>query len=380
MRDEELRSRLQALAVAGRPVPDPAAMGAVRRRGRRKLEGAAALVLAGLLVMVGGVRLASEAGHRPGVGPIVPVAPPAGPPAAAAPATFVAQVGDGAARRTAIVDARTGRVVRQVPGSTRRTELAVDAVVGPDLRSMYLPAGGPGPGSPCNQGWTRLDLATGARQPAFGGLTGVGEFSLSADGGTLAYLHTSGPTALDWAQFQMRCRTELAVRDLASGRQRVWAIPAGASVRGLQLSPDGTRLVYLLTRTSGGDELLHLLPLAGTATVTDGDDLPAAGDCGPTMWRFLDDRSLLAFTSHGCGGGYDNLLVRYDLTTRQVASTIPLGLKVEPFTMDVDRTGRHVLITVAGKPDDQHPATAYVVHGNRLQRVPFQGDCWQADW
>jgi hypothetical protein len=382
MHEQELRSRLQALAAAGRVAPGPAAVDAVRRRARRRLLGATGLVLVGLLVAVGGVRLATEAGERPGVAPIVPVAPPTGPPAAVAPATFVGQVGDGDSRRTIIVDAATGRIVREVPGSARRSDLVADVVVGPDLRSIYLPADGPGPASACNAGWTRLDLATGARQPAFGGLTGVEEFSLSADGRTLAYLHTSGPATLDYASVRMRCRTELVVRELASGRQRVWTIPPGGSVQGLQLSPDGTRLVYLLTRASDDNQLLHLLPLAGTASVEDGHDLPAAGDCGPTMWRFLDDRRLLALGSQGCdgSGGYDNLLVRYDLETRQVVSTDPLGLPVEPFGLDVDRSGRHVLIAVAGKPNDQHPATVYVIRDGRPQPVPFAGDCWQADW
>jgi hypothetical protein len=379
--EEELRSRLQALAAAGRVAPDAAAFGAVRRRTRRRLEGAVALVLVGLLVAVGGLRLAAEVGDRRGAGPVVPVAPPAGPPVAVAPRTFVGQVGDGASRRTVIIDAGTGRVVRQVPGSERRSELAADAVVGPDLRSMYLPADGPGAASSCDARWTRVDLATGARQPAFGGLAGVGELSLSADGRTLAYLHTSAPPTLDWASNRMGCRAEVVVRELGSGRQRTWTVPPDAAVEGLQLSPDGTRLVYLLERTPGGDRRLHLLPLAGTTSVTQGQDLPAAGDCGATMWRFLDDRRLLALAGQGCGGGgYDNLLVRYDLETRQVVSTLELGLPVEPFSLDVDRSGGHVLIAVAGKPNDQRPATVYVVRDGRPRRVPFPGDCWQADW
>jgi len=381
MREEELRSRLQALAVAGRGTPAPAAFGAVRRRARRRLLGGTALVLVGLLVAVGGVRLAAEVGDRPSIAPVAPVAPPAGPPAVVAPTSFVAQVGDGASRRTVIVEATTGRVVRQVPGSERRSELTADAVVGPDLRSVYLPAATPGPGGACDAGWTQVDLATGARRPAFAGLTGVGEFSLSADGRTLAYVHTTAPTTLDRSQFRMRCQTELVVRELASGRQRVWTIPPGATVRGIQLSPDATRLVYLLERMPGGDLLLHLLPLAGTTSAADGHDLPAAGDCSPTMWRFLDDRQLLALGARGCATGrYDNLLARFDLETRKVLDTTLLGLPVEPFGLDVDRSGGHVLITAAGKPNDQRPATAYVLRDGRLQRVPFGGDCWQADW
>ena len=376
MREEELRSRLQALAAAGRVAPEPAAFGAVRRRARRRLLGGTALVLVGLLVAVGGVRLAAEVDHRPSIGPVVPVAPPAGPPAAVAPTSFVGQVGDGSSRRTVIVDARTGRVMRQVPGSQRQADVVADAVVAPDLRSMYLPAATAAAG--CDAGWTQVDLTSGRRQPAFGGLTGVGEFSLSADGRTLAYLHTTAPTTLDRSQFAMRCQFELVVRELASGRQRVWTIPPGAIVQGIQLSPDAARLVYLLERTPGGDRLLHVLPLAGTTSVADGDDLPAAGDCPMSMWRFLDGRRLLAL---GCAAEpYDNLLVRIDLDTRRVESADPLGLPVEPFSLDVDRSGRHVLITAAGKSNDQRPATAYLLRDGRLQRVPFDGDCWQADW
>jgi hypothetical protein len=381
MREEELRSRLQALAVAGRASPAPAALVAVRRRSRRRLLGGLALVLVGLLVSVGGVRLASEVGDRPSIGPVVPPAPPSGPPAAVAPATLVGQVGDGASRRTAIIDARTGRVVRQVPGTDRQSELAADGVVSPDLRSMYLPAAGPGLASACDAGWTQVDLATGARLPAFGGLTGVGEFSLSADGRTLAYLHTSASGTLDPARFERNCRFELVVRELVSGRQRVWTIPPGGSVQGLQLSPDATRLVYLLARTPGSDRLLHLLPLAGTTSVADGYDLPAAGDCPVSMWRFLDNRRLLALGGQGCDtGSFDNLLVRFDLESRRVVSNVPLGLPVEIFSLDVDRSGRHVLVAAAGKPNDQRPATVYVLRDGRPQRVPFAGDCWQADW
>jgi hypothetical protein len=309
------------------------------------------------------------------------VAPPSGPPAAVAPATFVAQVGDGASRRTVIVDARTGRVVRQVPGSSRQADLVADAVVAPDLRSLYLPAAASGAASTCDPGWTQVDLATGARRPAFGGLSGVGEFSLSANGRILAYVRTTAPASLDWATNRMRCQTELAVRDLASGDQRVWTVPAGATVRGLQLSPDATRLVYLLERTPGADRRLHLLPLAGTTTAADGADLPAAGDCPVTMWRFQDDRRLLALGGQGCAAGpFDNLLISYDLDTRQVLSTTALDLPVELLSLDVDRSGRHVLITAAGKPNDQRPATVYVFRDGNLRRVPFDGDCWQADW
>jgi hypothetical protein len=374
MREEELRSRLQALATAGRPAPEPAAFRDVRRRARRKLQGAMALVVS-LLVAVGGFWWAAEGGRWPGATPVPPVVQPSGPPAAVAPATFVGQVGDGPRKRTVIVDARTGEVVREVPGTDRRSEQIADVVVAPDVRSMYVPAGA----SACDGGWTQVDLTTGARQPAFGGLTGVGPFSLSADGRTLAYLHTTGPPVLDQARFQTACRTELVVRDLATGGQRVWTIPPGASVEGLQLSPDATRLVYLLDQE--GERRLHVLPLSGTDSVTDGHDLPAVGDCPVTMWRFLDKRRLLALGGLGCPAGpFDNLLIRFHLETRQVLSDDPLALPVEIFSLDVDRSGRHVLIAAAGKVDDQRPATVYVLRDGSLLKVPFASDIWQADW
>ena len=382
MRDEELRSRLQALAVAGRTAAGPAPIVAVRRRSRRKVQGGVVLLLVGLLLAGAGVRFLSEESLRREGGPVPPVAPPAGPPAAVAPTTFVAQVGDGATRRTVVIDARTGRIVRQVPGSERQSVLAADAVVGPDLRTMYLPASGGSPASACDPSWTQLDLATGARRPAFGGLTGVGEFSLSADGAQLAFVHTT--PAGTGAQAGASCRTELVVRQLASGRQRVWAVPPGASVSQPQWSPDATQLAYLLRMSAAARPALHLLPLGGTTSVTQGYDLPPAGDCplsNPDP-RFLDGgRRLLALGARNCATGpVESLLVEFDPATRRVLSRVRLGLPGEIFSLDVDRSGRHVIIAAAGKANDQRPATAYVLRDGHPQRVPLPGDCWQADW
>ncbi len=380
MRDEELRSRLQALAVAGQAAPNPATIAAVRRRLRRKVQGGMVVVLVGLLLAGVGVRLGSEAIHRRGVGPAPVVAPPAGPPAAVAPKTFVGQVGNGSARQTVIIDAGTGRIVRQVPGSKRQSELPVDAVVSPDLRSMYVDTAGPFPTAPCDEAWTQVDLATGATHPAFGGLKGVGQFSLSADGRSLAFVHltrarvgTKGPT----------CDTEVVVRELASGEQRVWTIPPGMSVDGLQLSPDATQLAYLLRRDSAGlQPSLHVLPLTGTTSVTQGRDLPTTGDCPMSDPRFVGASGrLLALGGRGCATGpIASLLVKFDLGTGRVVSSMPLGLPGEIFSIDVDRSGQHVIIAAAGKPNDQRPATVWVLRNGHPRRVPFSGDCWQADW
>jgi hypothetical protein len=57
-----------------------------------------------------------------------------------------------------------------------------------------------------------------------------------------------------------------------------------------------------------------------------------------------------------------------------------MGAMVVVVGLDVDRSGRQVLITTAGKPHSQRPATVYTPRDGHLQRVPFDGDCWQADW
>jgi hypothetical protein len=381
MREEELRSRLRALAVAGRVDPTPATIAAVRRRGRRKVQGGVVVVLVGLLLAGVGVRLGSEAIQRRSVGPAPVIAPPSGPPAAVAPKTFVGQVGSGSARQTVVIDARTGRIVRQVPGSKRQSERAADAVVSPDLRSMYLDTTGPFPTAPCDQAWTQVDLATGARHPAFGGLKGVGGFSLSADGRSLAFVHLTpaGTGGLGGSS----CHTEVVVRVLASGEQRVWTIPPGMSVEGLQLSPDATQLAYLLRREPNAfPPSLHVLPLAGTTSVTQGRDLPTTGDCPMSDPRFVGGSGrLLAIGGRGCATGpLESLLVGYDLRTGRVASSMPLGLPGELFSVDIDRSGRYVIVAGAGRPNDQLPATVWMLRDGHLQRVPFSGDCWQADW
>jgi hypothetical protein len=172
------------------------------------------------------------------------------------------------------------------------------------------------------------------------------------------------------------------VRELASGRQRAWTIPPGASVHEAQLSPDATRLAYLLTQTQGprGQRALHLLRLAGTTSVTQGYDLPQAGDCPVSTLRFVGSGRLLVLGGRGCDTGpVVTLLVDFDLGSGQVPRKA-LGLPGEVLSIDADRSGRHAIIAAAGKPNQQRPATVYVLRDGQPQRVPSPGDCWQADW
>ena len=272
-----------------------------------------------------------------------------------------------------IIDASTGGIRRQVPGTDRQTDHVADAVVGPDLRSLYLPGRRPQRGLDLHAMAGPRSTWPPGRRPAFGGLTGVGEFSLSADGQTLAYLHTSAPSAMDR---RSSCATPSWSCELASGRQQVWTIPGG-SVQGLQLSPDATRLVYLLAQYPAGTACRICSrspgpPRSPTARPTGGRRLPDVDVAA------LDDRRLLAL---GCvAEPFDNLLVRFDLDTRRVLSTLPLGLPVEPFSLDVDRSGRHVLLAAAGKPNDQRPATAYLLRDGRPQRCRSLATASKRDW
>ena len=381
MRDEELRSRLQALAGVGQAAARPAPIAAVRRRGRRKVQAGVVLVLACLLAAGASTQLLGQSRDSR---PAPPVAPSIGPPAATAPSTFVGQVGDGTNMRTVIIDARTGMTVRQVPGSERHTDQpdtpATNVVVGPDLRTMYLPV--PGTSSTaCDSSWTQLDLASGARRPAFDGLEGVREFSLSADGRWLAFVHTFPAVGGSPALIRPPCDTELAVRDLASKRQRTWTIPQGATVDQLQLSPDAAQFAYRLRQGPDRHMSLHLLPLAGTTQATQGRDLPPPGDCPMSTPRFAGGQRLLALAGRGCGTGpFENLLANFDSRTSQLVSSEPLALRSEIFSLDVDRTGKYVIIAAVGGGSQQQSEAVYVLRNGHLQRVPLPWACWQADW
>jgi hypothetical protein len=387
--DQQVRA---ALRRPQRPAPDEA--GAYERFLRRRTSlrrrvqvtvavGAVLLILGGVVA----VRLLPLAAPA--------VVPPAGPPAADAPRTFVGQIVRNGKPQTAIIDVNSGRIVRLVPGVERvlerRPARSLPIVLSPDLRTMYV-WGGSTPPQCGTIKWAQVDLATGATHPAFAGLTGLTTFSLSADGRSMAFVRMTATSSAD-----AFCPRELVVRDLATGRQRVWTIPAHGDVLGLQLSPDATQLVYVLYQESTGTspikvrQSLHVLPLVGTTSVTQGRDLLSVGanPCpGATTARFLGGgERLLVLEAQGCRNGSfnpqraGNRLFEYNLQTGQVSSITPLDLPPsDVLNMDVDRSGKYVIFGTARNADTLHPGIVYVLREGHLKRVPFSGDCWQADW
>ena len=102
MRDEELRTRLQALVAAGQHEPQASTLGAIRRRSRRKVGNALVLTVIGVLVVGGGVWLLPDQRQHT----VVPMAP------GGAPATFLGQAQQDRILRLAVLDTNTGQLRR----------------------------------------------------------------------------------------------------------------------------------------------------------------------------------------------------------------------------------------------------------------------------
>lgn len=349
MPDEELRTRLQALAAAGQQEPQASTLEAIRRRSRRKVANALVLTLVGMLLVVGGVRLLPEQRQDT----VVPVAP------RGAPATFLGQTQQDRIVRLAVLDTNTGQLRSWLPGATITGLHAIS----PDLRKLYLYQRGK---EFCTT-WTEVDLTTGARRPAFGGRRVGLDPTPSPDGRSVAF-------------FGCRPGSGLAVLDVVSGRQQAWTIPERVVLGDwpLQWSPDATRLGFLLRRPGQAQQVFHVLPLAGTTSITQGHDLPLSHRPGCELGlppHFRDNRRVLVVEQ--CPN--DSFLVDFDLRTGRKVARVALGLQAKVFDVVVDRSGQHVLL-LAGQRNTRQPPSIYVVRDGRAQPVPNSCDCWKVAW
>jgi hypothetical protein len=380
--DDQVRA---ALRRPQRPAPDEA--GAyerfLRRRTSHRRRVQVSVAVGAVLLIVGGVvavRLLPNAAPS--------VMAPTPPPAAAEPRTFIGQlVSDTGKSQLAIIDVRSGQIVHMVPGWERWPAGTIPVAISPDLRSAYLMGRttsklscGPIP-------FQQIDLQSGVTHPVFTRLTGLWYFTLSADGRSMAYVRMTDPTTTEPI-----CPAELVVRDLATGRQRVWTIPQHADILGMEFSPDGTRLLYRLT-LEGSGRTLHVLPLVGTTSVTQGRDLPQVGasPCpGVVMAQFMgtSDR-LWIVQAQGCANRSrgpmtwtNPVLAEYDLRTGRVMAITPLALPpTNALQMDVDRSGQNIIFVEASETSTLRPNGAvYALHDRHLRRLPFKGNIWRADW
>jgi hypothetical protein len=350
MPDEELRTRLQALAAAGRQEPQASTLRAIRRRSRRKVRNALVLTVIGVLVVAGGVWLLPEQRQNA----VVPVAP------GGAPATFLGQAQQDRIVRLAVIDTNTGQLRRWLPGATITGSIYA---ISPDLRKLYLYQRG----KEWCKTWTEVDLTTGARGPAFAGRRVGLDPTPSPDGRSVAFLG---------------CRpgSGLAVLHVVSGRQQAWTIPERVVLGDwpLQWSPDATRLGFLMRRSGQAQQIFHVLPVAGTTSITQGHDLPLSHRPGCELVlppHFRDNRRVLVVEQ--CPN--DSFLVDYDLRTGRKVARVALGLQAKVFDVVVDRSGQHVLL-LAGQQGVKQPPSIYVVRDGRAQPVPNRCDCWKVAW
>jgi hypothetical protein len=350
MRDEQLRTRLQALAAAGQQEPQASTLRAVRRRGRRRVRNALVLTVAGVLALVGGVRLLPEQRERT----VVPVAP------GGAPATFIGLAQQNETARLAVIDAATGRIRRWLPGVKLSGTYALD----PGLRRLYRYQWDK---APCARTWTEIDLTTGATRPAFGGRPAAPAPVPSPDGRWVAFTACPPPG--------------LAVLDVVGGKQRVLRTPKGVERLDwpLQWSPDSTRLGILLRRPGRPRAVFQVVPAEGAGSITQGRalELPHRPGCEPQLPpRFRDNQRVLVVEQ--CRT--DTFLVDLDVRTgRQLARTA-LGLRAGVSDVAVDRSGEHVLLLAVQRKVKQQPPSIYVVRDGRAARLPNDCGCWQVAW
>ena len=369
--DNELRRAGRALERASLRVGDEAVPHAgPRRRVRRPIVAGVAIAC---LLTVGVVATAVVIAHDPSdsgvrTAPEIKTGPTQVPPltfaagvpetvdaAAPEPTSFLAAIGGGS-ERVAVLSTATGRVERYVtpePGSQTL------AWVSADQRTVYRTEGCVGNPTASSR-WTAYDVATGASRAVFEDLPAAA-VAESPDGAKLAYLRGCGP-GID----------ALVVRDVASGRERVWtgtglSDPQGGSAMilggsTLTWSPDSTRVLVsarpaTIQRSNPFVSVLWVVDINRGTSVSDGVPLiaPDPTTCTVTTGVFrAGTNDVLGAMTCGLpvvpntGANTVASVVAFDATTgttgqvQQVASgefTLMTGIAV-------DASGQHVLVNI----------------------------------
>lgn len=388
--EERVRDATRQHAALVEPDPDgwervQERYGAARRR-RAQRRGAAVALAASVLVFGGAMALftGDRGGDSQGVtagpdrtspsspttalptttaalpptsAPVVPPPTTAPPPA---PPTAVVAISHTATKdRVVVLDAATGRTLRvlfEVGIPPELSRMISGLTLAPDGRSVWFGVEGTG----CEQYRVRRVPIGGGRveEAAEGGAPAV-----SPDGRYLAYAARSsargGPPAEPWRA----CLDTIVVRDLSTGRERVWLPPAepanspyGSGGR-ITWAPDGRRLAFdlayegsfvrVLDTSRAGDQGDASFILRGSG--------PAEGleDYLSPVW--LPGGNRVAVAASCCYGGADSpspsfphggekAVVAIDVTTRVTNEILPSASEAIA-CLDVDSSGQHVVYT-----------------------------------
>ncbi len=267
---QELKTQAERINPAQlRPLTAPRSRG--QSRARRWLAPLAAL--AAVVVVIGGVALVVG---RLSSAPIQPSAPPPAPsglqpsrPAADPPAfAVVLQSRTGSQQWVKFLSPLTGRILRQA-GSFAGSLTDNGMALSPDSRFLYVTLSGPG-----QIHIDRISVATGHRSFVADGA----QPAVSPDGSYLAY--ATG------RQF-----TEIAVRDLTSGRTMVISLPS-------QIGADASLLAGQVSWLGNGMQIVAMPTADATAVAARSPVAPPRSSCGQ---QSLPDRLCLVRVSlsHG---------------------------------------------------------------------------------
>jgi hypothetical protein len=377
MNDVETTLRDALTARATTVTHDPDAYAAIlRRRERRHLSRWARPIgaVAAVAAVVGVVAVVVRAPHRDAVVP-----------AGGVPRYVVtARPLSARAAEVVVVDADdlAGQPVARMGPPTDRDVLRVFAAAGDDHTFYAAWASA----DTCRSAVYRLAAPSGGTTRALDVAGDVTGLAVSPDGRRIAYaMWADGP-----AESFCGGTHEIHVRDLASGRERVWAVPSAADLRihsivGLVWSPDGRyvafayadRAVHRIDTTAAAGALPSLPPDPQVTGVDESGLPPAGTTCYTATPAYLPTGELVA--AYHCADNRTQVaeplrLVVLDPVTRHPGRTLfALPARSQARWVAFDRSGRHAFLGLvepaAGQDPEEAPRTIRRWDGGELRKV-----------
>src|SRR6266516_2259803 len=290
--DQELRQRLQTIAGVGAETAHQPHPAEIRRRGMRRYRRIAAAATA-TAMLAAGVGWVASARLLPASEAREAIRPAASTGAAAAPEPKILFGGIfGGAEREAVISVASGKVLRLLSPPPGAQTLGV---LSPDRKTWYEPDPASAMRNQCpGSAWRAIDVASGRISKAFGGEADIASVALSPDGRRLA-LARSRPSASTAGS----CEADLAIRDLATGHERRFAVgvsqtpsslrngevqpggsgeqtPAGKGVGSLAWSLNSTQLAFTLATLKARGPEVHVVTVARMRSIPGRPGAPLA--------------------------------------------------------------------------------------------------------